>query len=208
MANLKIENEVVVGNVEDKANLKNPIGVRLVEHFDATFFRLLDQVKPESIHEVGCGEGRLVLEMHRRKSVYLRGTDISEVLIPDLKSKKIKNTSFETKSIYDLEPTVDHADVIVCCEVLEHLDDPVKALRVLHSLGARKYILSVPREPIWRILNMARLKYLPDFGNTPGHFQNWSSKGFVKLLETNGFRVETIKKPLPWTMVVAETREY
>jgi hypothetical protein len=30
----------------------------------------------------------------------------------------------------------------------------------------------VPREPIWRIGNMARGRYLGDLGNTPGHIQH------------------------------------
>ena len=39
-----------------------------------------------------------------------------------------------------------------------------------------------PREPLWRGLNIARGAYLKDLGNTPGHLNHWSKRGFVALL--------------------------
>lgn len=202
MAKVKIENDLVIGNVEDKANLKNPIGARLVENFDKTLFELIESVQPKSIHEVGCGEGRLTLKLANLYGCNVRGTEISESLVSALKTHETDRLKFEAKSIYELEEPKDHADLVVCCEVMEHLDDPSRALEVLRSLGARKYIFSVPREPIWRALNMLRLKYLRDFGNTPGHLQHWSSNGFAKFLTSKGFEVERVERPLPWTMVV------
>ena len=81
-----------------------------------------------------------------------------------------ENTSdhivFTQKSIYEMDMEADHADVVVCCEVLEHLDRPEKALGILKGLKADHYIFSVPREPIWRILNMFRGKYISGRGNT------------------------------------------
>ena len=38
-------------------------------------------------------------------------------------------------------------------------------------------LLSVPREPIWRMLNFLRGKYWSSGGNTPGHLQHWSRRG-------------------------------
>ena len=47
----------------------------------------------------------------------------------------------------------------------------------------RGYLLvCVPREPLWRGLNMARGAYLKDLGNTPGHLNHWSKRSFVALL--------------------------
>ncbi|WP_207642472.1 hypothetical protein, partial [Desulfosporosinus sp. I2] len=66
-------------------------------------------------------------------------------------------------------------------------------------------ILSVPREPLWRILNLARGKYIPDLGNTPGHIQHWSKKSFLRLVNRY-FDVLEVKSPLPWTMVLCRIR--
>lgn len=62
-------------------------------------------------------------------------------------------------------------------------------------------VLSVPREPIWRLLNMVRGKYIRDWGNTSGHIQNWSAKKFRSFLEESGMEIVEMRKPLPWTMV-------
>ena len=62
-------------------------------------------------------------------------------------------------------------------------------------------LVSVPREPLWRGLNMARGAYIKDLGNTPGHLNHWSRKAFVELLSRHG-TVEEIRSPFPWTMLL------
>ena len=62
-------------------------------------------------------------------------------------------------------------------------------------------LVSVPREPLWRALNMARGAYLTDLGNTPGHVNHWSRRGFEALLSRHGEVVET-RSPFPWTMTL------
>ena len=55
-------------------------------------------------------------------------------------------------------------------------DDPERALDVLAGLARPWLIASVPREPLWRALNLARLSYVGDLGNTPGHLNHWSKR--------------------------------
>ena len=62
-------------------------------------------------------------------------------------------------------------------------------------------LVSVPREPLWRGLNMARGAYLKDLGNTPGHLNHWSKRAFVELLGRHGEVVEA-RSPFPWTMLL------
>lgn len=45
-------------------------------------------------------------------------------------------------------------DIILCTEVLEHLDDPVEAMRNLKKLSNRFILVSVPNEPFF---SLARL---------------------------------------------------
>ena len=105
------------------------------------------------------------------------------------------------RSIYELDPGEDRADLVVCCEVLEHVERPADALAALRGIGARDYIVSVPCEPLWRVLNMARGKYLGALGNTPGHLNHWSRGGFIRFLERGGLQAERCLQPLPWTIV-------
>jgi hypothetical protein len=62
-------------------------------------------------------------------------------------------------------------------------------------------LVSVPREPLWRGLNIARGAYLKDLGNTPGHLSHWSKRSFARLLARHGEIVE-LRSPLPWTMAL------
>jgi hypothetical protein len=61
--------------------------------------------------------------------------------------------------------------------------------------------VSVPREPLWRALNVARGAYLAQLGNTPGHVNHWSKRAFVSLLGRYGEVVEA-RSPFPWTMLL------
>ena len=61
--------------------------------------------------------------------------------------------------------------------------------------------MSVPREPLWRGLNMARGAYLRDLGNTPGPREPLVEAGFVSLLSRYG-TVEEARSPFPWTMLL------
>jgi 2-polyprenyl-3-methyl-5-hydroxy-6-metoxy-1,4-benzoquinol methylase len=108
---------------------------------------------------------------------------------------------YRAAPIESLSAPEDVAELIVCCEVLEHLDDPGAGLEKLASLARPWLLVSVPREPIWRVLNLARLKYVGDLGNTPGHLGHWSRSRFLAFLRS---RVEVVeyRSPLPWTIAL------
>ena len=97
-------------------------------------------------------------------------------------------------------------DLVVCSEVLEHLEDPEQALKNIKELCNENgfILLSVPKEPIWRICNMARGKYWKDLGNTPGHIQHWTKRDFCRMVVNNGMKIISVKTPFPWTMVLAK----
>ncbi|MGD8243146.1 MAG: methyltransferase domain-containing protein [Desulfobacterales bacterium] len=192
---------IVTGNIEDKSNLKNPISKILVQRFDRILFQLIEENSPASIHEVGCGEGRITRKLPHACKGPIRASDFSSAHINALRTQDLSNVAVVERNIYELNREEDQADLIICCEVLEHLEDPHKALRVLEALGCRNYIFSVPREPLWRILNVIRGKYIQDWGNTPGHLNHWSKNTFINFLEDHGFRLARIACPLPWIMV-------
>jgi ubiquinone/menaquinone biosynthesis C-methylase UbiE len=87
-------------------------------------------------------------------------------------------------------------------EVLEHVPDAAHTVAEMARVARGGHLLvSVPREPLWRGLNMARGAYIKDLGNTPGHLNHWSRKSFVALLSQHG-TVEEIRSPFPWTMLL------
>jgi 2-polyprenyl-3-methyl-5-hydroxy-6-metoxy-1,4-benzoquinol methylase len=92
-------------------------------------------------------------------------------------------------------------DVASAIEVLEHVPDPAHTVAEMARCAKRHLLVSVPREPLWRGLNMARGAYLKDLGNTPGHLNHWSKRSFIALLGEHGDVVET-RSPFPWTMLL------
>lgn len=203
------ENGVIIGNNFDKYNSKNPIVRWIMKCFDNALSSLITQVTPRSIHEVGCGEGYWVLNWNQQ-GIKARGSDFSEQVVKlareNAKNCDLSPNIFSVRSIYDIGPEKDSADLIVCCEVLEHLEDPVAGLKALQRVATDYVILSVPHEPIWRILNLIRGKYFTSFGNTPGHIQHWSKKAFVVFISSY-FDIIEIKSPMPWTMILCRIRK-
>lgn len=202
------EDGVVVGNAYDKYGSENPLVKWIMDGFESTLAGFVSQVNPRTIHEVGCGEGYWVLDW-LDKGVEARGSDFSETVISLAKSnavtKGLNSSAFSVKSVYDLGKE-DSADLIVCCEVLEHLDSPEAGLEALQRCTPHHLILSVPREPLWRVLNLARGKYICELGNTPGHVQHWSTNKFVGLVGRY-FEVVEIQQPLPWTMLLCRQKQ-
>jgi len=202
------EDGIVVGNTYDKYASSNPIVKWMMNGFHGVLDELLDKSNPNSVHEVGCGEGYWTIECHN-KGLAVRGSDFSEQVIAMAKENASKSGfstyMFEVASIYELIPEKHSADLIVCCEVLEHLDNPEAGLRKLQEVVQKNIILSVPREPIWCALNLMRGKYISSFGNTPGHIQHWSKGGFIKLV-SQYFNVVEVRSPFPWIMLYCEKR--
>lgn len=197
------EDGIVIGNTYDKYGTRNPIARRMVQGFESSLSGLVSKVNPGSVHEVGCGEGYWVMRW-LGQDIDARGSDFSTQVIgmaqENARACGLAPERFAVRSIYDVEPERDSADLIVCCEVMEHLEQPQKALQALQRITTSDLILSVPREPLWRVLNLARGKYVPALGNTPGHLQHWSRRGFISLV-SRFFDVVEVVSPLPWTML-------
>ena len=190
----------IVGNVYDKYGTTNPIARWLMRGFLDAVTELFDEVAPRRVLEVGCGEGRLAAELvasARRKPEQFIATDVSLHKIDQDLDPVLE---FREASVYEL-PFADGAfDLVVCCEVLEHLEEPERALSEIARVTGGSVIVSTPREPLWRALNVARGKYVRDLGNTPGHIQHFSQQGLLELV-TSRFFVERVKAPVPWTVL-------
>lgn len=197
----------VAGNHYDKYQTGNPIARKLMAGFMGGFDALVDRTNARSAYEVGCGEGHLSMRLLDR-GVDARGMDLEADVVEEANQASRAaghGELFTTGSVYDFAPGELAADLIVCCEVLEHLPDPEKALDILSRQNANHWLFSVPREPVWRVLNLARGKYIGALGNTPGHLQHWSSRAFRAFVSTRFEIVET-RRPLPWTMVLCRRK--
>jgi len=195
--------DVPTGNTFDKYSSTNPVVRRLMSGFERTLERLFNQAAPASVLDVGCGEGVLTYKWAERlgeKPVI--GIDLADPkLEAEWRTRWRENLEFRAFAGGDL-PFPDRSfDLAGAIEVLEHVPDPERTVAEMARVAARHLLVSVPREPLWRGLNVARGAYLRDLGNTPGHVNHWSKRSFVRMLARHGEVVEA-RSPFPWTMLL------
>jgi 2-polyprenyl-3-methyl-5-hydroxy-6-metoxy-1,4-benzoquinol methylase len=102
---------------------------------------------PRSVVDVGCGTGHLlrsILERIAATPERVVGIDHSELGLRRAQ-ELLPGATWLVEDIYDL-PLDEQFDLVLCTEVLEHLQDPeraVKALRRLCATGGR-VVITVP----------------------------------------------------------------
>lgn len=179
------------------------IGTLLVDSFYAAVEELLAPRLngASTLLEVGCGAGYSTerLAPLLPDNCQFLACDVGPTLASAAKARNPR-VSLSRQSVYSLALPDKSIDVVVMLEVLEHLDRPERALAELQRIARRHVIVSTPREPIWRMLNFMRGKYMRELGNTPGHLQHWSSAGLRRFTGTR-FDVQDMRQPLPWTVL-------
>ena len=199
--------QVPTGNTFDKYGSTNPVVKRLMAGFHATLDELWAQAGPRSVLDVGCGEGVLTVEWaDRLGDGRVVGIDLDDPrLRAEWEKRSRPNLEFRVEEATSLSFEDDAFDMACAIEVLEHVPEPEATLSEMARVASRHLLVSVPREPLWRGLNMARGAYLRDLGNTPGHVNHWSKRAFTSLLSHYG-TVEGARSPFPWTMVLVGLR--
>ena len=194
---------VVTGNTYDKYGSSNPVVRRLMSAFERSLDELLEQAAPGSLLDVGCGEGVLVQRWASRlPQARVVGIDLEEKSIQDGWAKRqAPNLEYRVMEAANLPFADGEFELASAIEVLEHLPDPEHTVGEMARCARGHLLVSVPREPLWRMLNMARGAYWSSLGNTPGHLNHWSRRSFVELLSRHGEVVE-VRSPFPWTMLL------
>ncbi|HWF55294.1 MAG TPA: class I SAM-dependent methyltransferase [Solirubrobacteraceae bacterium] len=194
---------VPTGNTFDKYGSTNPIVKRLMAGFEHTLEELFTTAAPRSVLDVGCGEGvlseRWAASLGEGRVV---GVDLDD---PKLQAhwerRRRANLEFKAMRAEQLAFGDGEFALVAATEVLEHVPDPETVLTEMARVAREHLLVSVPHEPLWRALNLARGAYVRDLGNTPGHLNHWTRRGFQSLLGGYGEVIET-RSPFPWTMLL------
>jgi SAM-dependent methyltransferase len=197
---------VPTGNTFDKYGSTNPVVRRLMSGFQRTLDELFAEAAPESVLDIGCGEGVLTEQWAKALgSGRVVGTDLEDPkLEAEWATRRRPNLQFEVMPVESLSFADDEFDLVAATEVLEHVDHPEAAVAEMARVARRWLLVSVPHEPLWRALNVARGAYLRELGNTPGHLNHWTRGAFVGMLGAHGEVVQT-RSPFPWTMLLVRT---
>ncbi len=185
---------------------RNPLQRHLIRRFVTSIHSMFVAAGPATrIVEIGVGEGFLsgyLSEQFPEKQ--FTGVDLSAADIERLKAK-FPGIETHVAPIEDLSCLSPPYDLVMCCEVLEHVQDPARALSSLVALGSKRLIVSVPHEPFFMLSNLARGKNFTRLGNDPEHLHHWSKQSFTKFLsrELDVMHVET---SYPWILALCARR--
>ena len=193
----------VTGNTYDKYSSDNPVVRRLMATFQRSLGELFAKAAPESLLDVGCGEGVLTHKWAARIAPgRVVGIDLEDSAIQgEWAKRQAPNLEYRVMKAEKLPFADGEFSLASAIEVLEHVPDPEHSVAEMARVAQRTLLVSVPREPLWRGLNMARGAYWGSLGNTPGHVNHWSRRSFVSLLSRYG-TVEETRSPFPWTMLL------
>jgi 2-polyprenyl-3-methyl-5-hydroxy-6-metoxy-1,4-benzoquinol methylase len=197
------EDGIVTGNTYDKYGSSNPLVKRMMAGFERTLDELLAAAAPASLLDVGCGEGVLVHRWAQHlPAARVVGIDLQEDSIQaGWQERQAPNLEYRVMKAENLPFADGEFELASAIEVLEHVPDPEHTVAEMARCASGHLLVSVPREPMWRMLNMARGAYWSDLGNTPGHLNHWSKRSFVRMLERHG-KVVQARSPFPWTMLL------
>ena len=201
-----VAERVPTGNTYDKYGSTNPVVRRLMAGFESALDELWEQAAPGSALDVGCGEGVLTERFAERLGTgRVAGVDLDDPkLRAEWSSRARPNLEFRAYDGGDLPFRRNDFDIACAIEVLEHVPDPEHTLAEMVRVARKHVLVSVPREPLWRALNMLRGSYVRDWGNTPGHVNHWSKPAFMDFVNRHG-RIAAVRSPFPWTMVLVRT---
>jgi len=186
---------------------KNPIQRFLLDNFFRNLTNLTVTKKVDSILDVGCGEG-FTLNRLKEKGIgkKLEGLEYLKAAI-ELGKRTYPDIKIIQGSIYELPYKDNSFDLVLCTEVLEHLENPQDALKELVRVSNKYLVISVPNEPFFMLAQLIRGKNWSRFGNDIEHINHWTMFGFPKFVKKNGgAKVHVLAKrfPFAWTMLLLE----
>ncbi|HHH28755.1 MAG TPA: class I SAM-dependent methyltransferase [Polyangiaceae bacterium] len=190
-----------------KYRSQNPLQRALIRRFVERLHSLVLRSMPiESVLEVGCGEGFLSGYLSEKLThVTFTGVDLDAGDIAKLKEKFPRIDAHEG-SAYDLgflgEQTF---DLVICAEVLEHLETPDVALEQIASRTKKRALLTVPNEPLFMAANFLRGKNITRLGNDIEHINHYNPRSFRRLLEPR-FEVLEVTTSFPWLLTLNAPR--
>ncbi len=155
----------------------------------------------ESFIDVGCGAGELDCSIASLGKTG-KGVDFSDKAIETgntLRDKYgISETALEFKK-QDAFKLVgkEKYDLVISCEVLEHVEDDRALLKTLVALSNRYVIISVP----------AKEKLFDEWDTMVGHYRRYERDGLKKLLESSELNVVNFANyGFPFTDIVRYLR--
>ncbi|MBT3293886.1 MAG: methyltransferase domain-containing protein [Verrucomicrobia bacterium] len=157
------------------------------------YARVAREIPPTGrLLDIGCGDGTF-LEHVRSVSpdLDLMGIDVSEVAIARLREKGIHGEVCDLTAPGFTLPT--EVDYVVVMEMLEHIAEPERVMRVLHTLDATRYYITIPNlghiEHRLRLMFAGKMPVTAIVHHIKEHLRFWTVADFKHWSDVMGFRI-------------------
>jgi 2-polyprenyl-3-methyl-5-hydroxy-6-metoxy-1,4-benzoquinol methylase len=189
-----------------KYRAKNPVKRALIRRFVSSLHELFESGDaPRSVLEIGVGEGFLSGFLSERfPDVEFSGVDLNERDLA-LLAQKFPRIKRYCANIYDLSALPGGYDLIICAEVLEHVDEPERALEQIVKLAPKRVILTVPHEPWFMLSNLAMGKNVTRLGNDIEHVNHFTVSSFRRLLARR-LELSRVTTSYPWILAAGRPK--
>ena len=136
---------------------------------------LISELKFASVLDVGCGNGEMLNAVAQDHEAALVGVDISGPGI-EQNRKRFPAARFHRLDI-GKEKLEEQFDLVICSEVIEHIDDYVQALKNLRAMSREYLVVTVPTGKVFPI------------DRAVGHVRHFQPDRLKQALEKTGFAV-------------------
>lgn len=166
-----------------------------LESFYETLIEMIGETGCESLLDAGCGEGFVVDAVTKAfPDIKVTGIDVNEQAVEYAKERFGEKARFRPGSVYKLPFSDKSFDTVLCSEVLEHLDDPNRAMGELKRVARNYVVITVPHEPYFQWLN--KLGRLLGVSEDPGHVNFWTSTTFEAFIRAHFNEPKVVRKQL------------
>jgi ubiquinone biosynthesis O-methyltransferase len=151
-------------------------------------FVLLDVKANGNVLDVGCGVGTLAFYL-ASKGLTVTGIDVSSRAVEIARANRLSKelpVEFQLADVTKLA-TKEKYDLVICTEVVEHIENDLKFLKSIHEhVSPKGYLfLSTPslNAPLYR------LGVLKKFDDEVGHLRRYTEESITELVSKAGFEV-------------------
>ncbi len=188
-----------------KFQTANPVVRRLIDRFYERVLALVEPLHPGSLLDAGCGEGETLARLGGLLPSQVAAVDLSPEAVA-FTANRFPGVEVRRASVLELPFDERSFDLVVCLEVLEHLERPESALAELARVAREAVVISVPHEPWFRSGSLLRGKYVRSLGNHPEHLNHYRPASLRALLEPR-FEVLDLGGSFPWLVALCRPRD-
>lgn len=176
-----------------------------IEHSDLKFIQMLNVIpfgsKFNNILDVACGAG--IITQHFRDHFtpsYIEGIDISSAMINKARELDTrKSITWRVANIYEYRSDVGF-DLIVCADIIEHLQDDSLFASIISKLG-KNTVIKIPLEDSYFNRLLRKLRIYDPWKDTElryGHIHHYNETELDRVFTSNGFKIVNAKFiPMP-----------